>query len=283
MRSYLIRRLIRPATGFDNMRQLRVLALIGLLMLIVASISMIPAYAAKAVPASQMQDSLPADSSLIQGPGGTVEATFWNVPYSVQCDVILTYAFAAFGLGAGFLFVGKIKNMLENGNRRRVYEYVHANPGCTIADVAAVLGMNIGTVNYHLNMLEKEHKICLDRQEKAGKFVRLYSNTVARNENYKKVCRHIHNTVSKAMLVALMENPGITNKHLTEIFGLKKSTVSWHIDRFSTDGIVSAIQEGRLKRYFVNDEVRNELYQLTCAGNARTKSDFGVPDIIAVS
>lgn len=259
------------------------LALIGLLMLIIASISMIPAYAAKAVPAAQMQDSLPADSSLIQGPGDTVEATFWNVPYTVQQDVILTYAFAAFGLGAGFLFVGKIKNLLINGNRRRVYEYVHDTPGCTIADVAAVLRMNIGTVNYHLNMLEKEHKICLDRQEKAGKFVRIYSNTVARNENYRKVCRHIHNTVSKAMLVAMMENPGITNKHLTELFGLKKSTVSWHIDRFFTDGIVSARQEGRLKRYFVNDEVKNELYQLTYAGKAQAGNAFDGLDAVAVS
>ena len=273
MRSYRIPGQNRSDSTF-NSRLLRASLILGLVVLTVVAISISSAYAAKARPASEADRALSGDNPQIQGPGNSVEVTLWNLPVSVQIDVLMTYLLVSFGLGLGFLGLGKIKNLLENANRRRVYEHLVANPGCTIAAVASELGMNIGTTNYHLNMLEKERKISLDRKGRNGKFVCIYSNGLARDEQFKKINRYIRNQVSKDVLVVLFENPGITNKRLTEIFGLNKSTVSWHLDRLLTDGIVSVRKDGRNKLYFISDEVNDDLYRLTGSGNLSCRPDY---------
>jgi len=273
MRSYRIPEPNRSDLASKS-RLLRASLILGLIVLAVVAISISSAYAAKARPASAADHDLSGNNPQVQGPGNSVEATFWNLPVSIQLDILLTYLLVSFGLGLGFLGMGKLKNLLENANRRRVYEHLVVNPGCTIAEVASELGMNIGTTNYHLNILEKEHKICLDRNGRTGKFVCIYPNNLARDEQFKKINRYVRNRVSKDVLAVLFENPGITNKRLTEIFRLNKSTVSWHLGRLLTDGIISVRKDGRNKLYFISEEVNDDLYRLTSDGNLPGRQNF---------
>lgn len=147
---------------------------------------------------------------------------------------------------------------MGNQNRQSIYVYVANNPGCTQAETAARQDMREGTVKYHLLMLESEGKIVRKRM---GKFTRLFRNN-GTSDLEKKIASRIRNDMSRNMLIAIHRGPGITNQDLSELFGIEKSSVHWHIDRFLEDGIIQVVKDGRHKQYFVKDEAKDILLRL---------------------
>ena len=155
-----------------------------------------------------------------------------------------------------FIF-GKVQDVLENRNRSRIFNYVSSNPGCTTIEISARQNMNMGTVKYHVFMLESQGKISL---KKIGGFIMLFNSSHASSDLDKAVLAYVKNDTSKSILYAIMEEPGVTNKKLSEKFGLDKSSVHWHIDRFINDRLVNFEQAGKNKRYFLEPYVVKLLY-----------------------
>jgi len=56
--------------------------------------------------------------------------------------------------------------------------------------------------------------------------------------------------------------PGITNHELAGICGIEKSSVHWHMERLLKDGIVRSEKDGKYVRYYIKDEVKNNLQKL---------------------
>ncbi len=67
---------------------------------------------------------------------------------------------------------------------------------------------------------------------------------------------HLKNETSRLILWTILEKPGITNQELTDKFGVDKSTIHWHIQRFRNDNIIAFEQEGKYKRYFINADAK---------------------------
>jgi DNA-binding MarR family transcriptional regulator len=61
---------------------------------------------------------------------------------------------------------------------------------------------------------------------------------------------------SQAILFTIMDNPGVTNKDLSERFDLDKSTITDYVKKFSDDEIVELRQDGKYKRCYVKQEAR---------------------------
>ena len=152
---------------------------------------------------------------------------------------------------APFIF-GKVQNVLDNRNRLRIFNYVSSNPLCTPIEISAKQNMNTGTVKYHVLMLESQGKVIL---KNIGGFIMLFNSSHASGELDKAVLAYIKNDTSKSLLYAIMEEPGITNKKLSEKFSLDKSSVHWHIERFINDRLVKFEQNGKNKRYFLEPYV----------------------------
>jgi predicted transcriptional regulator len=112
--------------------------------------------------------------------------------------------------------------------------------------------MKSGTVKYHLQMLDGEGKIIL---RKMGKYSRLFNRSHAYSDLAKTVLSHTRNETSKGILCAILAEPGVTNRELSEKFNLDKSSIHWHIERFIGDNMVGFKRDGRYKKYFLESGV----------------------------
>ncbi|HTY91348.1 MAG TPA: winged helix-turn-helix transcriptional regulator [Methanocella sp.] len=179
--------------------------------------------------------------------------SFWQLPLWVQVAGALDGILIAFGLmNAAPLIIGKIQNVLDNSNRLSIFNYVKSNPGCTPSEISSRQNMKNGTVKYHVQMLESQGKIILKRM---GKYTRLFNTSKANTEQEKMVLAYIKNETSRNLLCAILEEPGLTNQRLAERFGLDKSSIHWHMERFLNDRLVTVEQDGRFKKYYIEPGV----------------------------
>jgi predicted transcriptional regulator len=156
--------------------------------------------------------------------------------------------------------LGKIDDILKNENRHNILNYINANPGTTIAKVTESQQIERATVRYHLYKLESEGKIV---SRKMGKFSRLFRNSRSFSDEEQKVIAHMQNRNSRAILLLILEQPGITNQELTECLGIEKSAIHWHLEKFIHDDIVNYIPDGKFKRYFIQDSMAFALQKHT--------------------
>ncbi len=179
--------------------------------------------------------------------------SFWDLPLWIQVAGALDGILIAIGLmNAAPFIIGKIQNVLDNRNRLNIFNYVANNPGCTPSEISSRQNMKNGTVKSHVQMLESQGKIILKRM---GKYTRIFNTSKANTEQEKTVLAYVKNDTSRNILWAIMEEPGVTNQRLSERFGLDKSSVHWHIERFLNDNLVTYEQDGRFKKYYVEPTV----------------------------
>ncbi len=191
--------------------------------------------------------------------------TYLDLPLWIQIAALVdAVLLAVSAVGLFSPVAGRILDLMGNRNRQSIYAYVANNPGCTQAEIAARQDMREGTVKYHLLMLESEGKIIRRRM---GKFTRLFRNS-GTSDLEKKVASRLRNDMSRNILAAILAGPGITNQELSERFGIEKSSIHWHIDRFLEDGIIRVVQDGRHKKYFMKDEAKDVLLKLVGTGPA---------------
>ena len=194
-----------------------------------------------------------ASDPLTDSSGADRIAPIWDAPPVT----LIEYGIAALALSIGMLglfpIIGKVKELLSNENRKRIYEYIVANPACTIASLADGLHMNIGTVDYHLFQLKCRFKVKIVRE---GKFRRVYDNAKKFSFEEQVICSYVRSHVSNVLLGAILNNPGITQKKLSEIANLDASTMSYYSNKFLSDGLIIVEKDGRFKRYFISAEAR---------------------------
>lgn len=190
---------------------------------------------------------------LIDTSGAEATISFWQLPLWIKITYISGIILAFLGMFKIIpIVLGRIKNILDNHSRQGIFKYILNNPGCTIAEISDQQEINRGSIKYHIYRLKSEGKITLT---KMGKFLRLFQNSGALKDNEQVVAAHVKNDTSRLLLLAILENPGVTNQELVEKFNLAKSTIHWHIQQFRNDNIVVFEQEGKYKRYFVNADV----------------------------
>lgn len=199
-----------------------------------------------------VEDGVGVDST-----GADATITFWDLPLRIQVYYVsgLLMAF----LGAFKIFpaiISRIKRFVENQNRQSIFKYIIDNPGTTVAEISRNLGINRGTVKYHVHKLESDNRIAL---MKVGKFTRLFQNSSALKTDEKIVASHIRGETSRILLWSILESPGITNQELAETLRLDKSTVHWHIHKFLAGDMIRFEKEGRYLKYYVRDDAAMDM------------------------
>src|SRR5271169_5939214 len=139
-----------------------------------------------------LQDG-PTDTS---GADGTV--TFFELPLWIQISWITSTLIGGIGLVKFLPFIlGKAKVFLQNKNRTALLEYIRNNPGCTLADLSHVTGINRGTARYHLTVLAMMRKIVEVHNLNSGAY---FENSGKFTEFEKKMHRHLRNSTTKKIL-----------------------------------------------------------------------------------
>jgi predicted transcriptional regulator len=83
-------------------------------------------------------------------------------------------------------YIARARSRIDrNGNRNSVMKFIAANPGCTQYEIARSMGLNLGTVRYHLMILGFNHRLTIYRDD--VKRVRYFTNAGTFSEEQMKL------------------------------------------------------------------------------------------------
>lgn len=142
------------------------------------------------------------------------------------------------------------KNALEHDTRRAAYLCIRENPGINHATLSRRLGVNVGTLRYHIEILCETGQIV---SENDHGLLRYYTNSRATREG--KRGAYPLNETRKRMLDLLGRNPGMMRKEVASALGITGASVTWHMGLLIQSGAVRSEKDGRMVRYFPGHDV----------------------------
>ncbi len=143
------------------------------------------------------------------------------------------------------------KNVLDYPQRKAVYDFVVANPGIDLGKIGKALNLNRETLRYHMDLLTSSNKIVVMKDHG---IIRYYENHGRYGILEKRVLAHLWNPTAEGILSIVFSNPGITQGDIASRLLVASPTVHWYMQRFTTNGIVTAQRTGRLTNYYITPE-----------------------------
>lgn len=134
--------------------------------------------------------------------------------------------------------------------RKRLFEYVEANPGIHFNQLKRDLDMETGLLQYHLRELE-EYGV-LESEEYQSK--RRVFVTRELDEQERAILAVLRYETTRGILLFLLEHGPARNGDIAEAVGVTPATVSWHLSNLIEQDIVEPMEDGRTTSYEVGDE-----------------------------
>ena len=126
------------------------------------------------------------------------------------------------------------ESALELENRRRIYQIIEKYPGIHFRELFRKLNISMGSFEYHLNVLEHNDLIYLQR---SGGFTRYFVKGKLGSED-KELASMLRNNKLRTMLLTLILEPGLSHSTLTNKLGWPKSTTSFYLKKLINAGLI---------------------------------------------
>ena len=140
-----------------------------------------------------------------------------------------------------------MKNPLELANRKRIYEAVRQNPGVHFRELQRLTGMPIGVLSYHLDYLANRGLLTVDKRES---FTRYFpGGQLGRDEQ--QMLGALRQEIPRGIILFLLMNPGATHGEVLESFTISGGTLSYHIKKLVSRGLIRVDKAGRESRMTV--------------------------------
>ncbi len=178
---------------------------------------------------------------------------------AAHVDIVTGLAIAAaLYLLIRFIAVGAISRarglVNRNDNRNAVLKFITDHPGSTMYEISRSLGINKGTVRYHLFILNVDHRITSHKADK--KFVRYFLNSNSYDKGEQQLMSLMRRDPIRKVMEALLRRPGLSNIELSRELNLPESAMSKHMKELYTRGIVDKSRMDGGVSYRIKDDVR---------------------------
>ncbi|CAJ35193.1 winged helix-turn-helix transcriptional regulator [Methanocella arvoryzae] len=146
----------------------------------------------------------------------------------------------------------------SNSNRNALLKLIYETPGLTQHDLARKLGMNLGTVRYHLLVLKLNHKI--SEHTDATKFVRYFKNSHSYSEDEKRAIALVRREPMRRLLALIAEGRCSSNIEIAQELDMPQSAVSKYLRELQDGGVImkNPLKDGR-PIYTINERYRPTL------------------------
>ncbi len=136
---------------------------------------------------------------------------------------------------------------------------INNNPGIRYKELLRLTGLANGTLEYHLKILERLHKVTVERH--AGRRARYYPICIPTDES--QILGYLRNNVARQIVIFILEHDFCTFNEVVEHIKRAASTASWHLKRLSEAGVISVTygQEYHLYRVTNSKLVKEVLYK----------------------
>jgi len=141
--------------------------------------------------------------------------------------------------------------------RKKIYRTINRNPGLHFRELQRRTKIATGSLQYHLEFLQKRHLI---RSDKQGKFVRYYSIRGKQLGEQQQVMNLLRQESLRKIILLLLTKKRANNEKIAAAVDLSPSTVSWHMLKLVEAGVVEKRRVGRKTFfYIVNPDETAEL------------------------
>ena len=140
----------------------------------------------------------------------------------------------------------------SNSNAIRVLQYIQENPGCHLRKIKRELAMSMGTIQYHLNLLDKQGKVSTERQN----LHKYYFPIGLFEQNERDILKILNQETAREILMIILEKKP-TQTDIANIIKISGASVNWHIKRLVELGLVLEQKEGKFKRYTLGIDSKN--------------------------
>lgn len=140
----------------------------------------------------------------------------------------------------------------EGNTTDRILEFISENPGCHLRKIRKELSLAMGTIQYHLDKLEKAGRITTQKQG----FHKYYFIIGAFEENEKQLLEVLGNETARQILMFIVEQKNPSQTEISRHIGISSPSVSWQIKRLEDSKVVDEIKEGKFKRYKLHGDSR---------------------------
>ena len=132
-----------------------------------------------------------------------------------------------------------------NSNTLRVLQFIQQNPGSHLRKIKKELNLSMGTIQYHLNLLEKNSKILSERHN----LHRCYFPVGMFGNNEKNVLEVLNQETTREIILFIIEKNEPTQTDIVNHVNISAPSVSWQIKRLVDLGLINVITDGKYKRY----------------------------------
>lgn len=144
------------------------------------------------------------------------------------------------------------ENVLDLDARRKILEFIRANPGLHLRGLAERLDMPVSTLEYHCYQLQKHGHLSV--REEAG--FKAYYPAEGMDRRDKDVLYMVRHEAPRRICAHLILHPGATPKELKQVTALSGPTLSFHLNKLRHSGLIREEAAGRTKRLFVAEPER---------------------------
>lgn len=139
--------------------------------------------------------------------------------------------------------------ILENENRRRIYEIIEESPGIHLRELQRNLSMPLTTVEYHLSYMARKKIIY---SETDTHYKRYYAKPL--DEADKKVLSALRQKRMREIVLLVLSNGKAKYHYIADYLNLPHSTLSFYLKYLVDNGILVKDKIGYETIYTVKDE-----------------------------
>ncbi|MCK9632358.1 MAG: hypothetical protein M0R30_12065 [Methanoregula sp.] len=155
--------------------------------------------------------------------------------------VVVSVLFGGLGFFLWFRFRGiSRKTLLDHPLRERIAEFIQSHPGCHFSSLARELGINRGTLFYHLGQLTFFNIV---QETKEGGLTRYYMHKAGITELEQKIMAHRDNPLRSQILSMLEMGDATPRMELKKNLDISGPALWYHMQMLVQDGIVLAEQD----------------------------------------
>ncbi len=140
------------------------------------------------------------------------------------------------------------EDVLAVKTRRDLFQYVRANPGFHLREIARALNLSITLADYHLRFLEKNDLVSWTMD---GEYKRYYPRSQpgdvtarpALSDDEKRVLAYLRQPVPFRVLAFLMEREAASHKEILEHVPVSPSTLSHHLKKMQYAGVLARAED----------------------------------------
>jgi predicted transcriptional regulator len=131
------------------------------------------------------------------------------------------------------------------GNRRLIYNYIANHPGVHVREIKKNLGLGMGDLQYHLDILEKK---ALINSVRRGLYKFVFPSGIFGGKQ-EALLGVLSIETEREILLFLAERTAATQQEICRFSKLSPSTIAWHMKRLESDGIIERRRIGKFVSY----------------------------------